>query len=369
MIRPAIAFVIGFLVIAYAMMVYRGSPISRGWPGRRSLYGDSITFVSLGAIGLGLSLGLVGYFSGLYPAFLQSSRIGLNIAGVLGLITQVVRRINFRELGRSFYRRFKIQRRVEDTKHYFELLRVLVSRNLKVRYRGSFLGVYWSLLSPIIMTGIYTAIFGTTFSVYYNNSITNYVMGAFTGLVVINFFSSSTSQALVSVVQNGPLLNKIRLPVSVFPISMVAANTFQLIVGVLPVLGVMTFITSKSFLNVIALPVPFLALIFVCWGMGLLTSALFVFFRDLPYFYELLVFVLWMSSPIFYPSAIVPDSVKPYINLNPLAPIIDSLRQIVLSQGSPDTMLMGRALLSGAIFVVLGLICFRSWQSKFMDLL
>jgi lipopolysaccharide transport system permease protein len=369
MLRPAIAFVFGFLVIAYAMFTYRGSPWVKGLPGRRSLYGDSITFASLGAIGLSLVLGLVGFFSGLYPELLQAARAGLGIGGILGLIRQIIWRADFRGMGRSAYKHFDVQRRLKDAKHYLEILHVLVGRNLKVRYRGSFLGVYWSLLSPIIMTGIYTAIFGTTFSVYYNNSILNYVMGAFTGLVVINFFSSSTSQALVSVVQNGPLLNKIRLPISVFPLSVVAANTFQLIVGVFPVLGVMTFITSKSFLNVIALPIPFIALIFVCWGIGLLISALFVFFRDLPYFYELLVFVLWMSSPIFYPSAIVPDSVKPYINLNPLAPIIDSLRQIVLSQSSPDLMLIGRALLSGLVFAILGLVCFRSWQPKFMDLL
>jgi lipopolysaccharide transport system permease protein len=369
MFRPALAFVLGFMVIAYAMLTYRGSPFAQGLLGRRALYGDRITFVSLGAISLSLTLGLVGFFSGLYPEFLQAARVGLGLGGILGLIRQIIWRVDFRAIGRSIYQYFDVKRRLQESKHYLELLQVLVARNLKVRYRGSFLGVYWSLLSPIIMTGIYTAIFGTTFSIYYNNSIVNYVMGAFTGLVVINFFSSSTSQALVSVVQNGPLLNKIRLPISVFPLSVVAANTFQLVVGVFPVLAVMTFITSKSLLNVVALPIPFIALIFVCWGVGLLISALFVFFRDLPYFYELLVFVLWMSSPIFYPSAIVPDSVKPYINLNPLAPVIDSLRQIVLSQSSPDLMLIGRALLSGIVFVILGLVCFRSWQPKFMDLL
>jgi hypothetical protein len=96
MIRPAIAFVLGFLVIAYAMMVYRGSPIARGWPGRRSLYGDRITFVSLGAIGLGLTLGLVGFFSGWYPGLLQAGRIGLGVAGLLGIAGQALRRVLMR---------------------------------------------------------------------------------------------------------------------------------------------------------------------------------------------------------------------------------------------------------------------------------
>jgi len=256
-----------------------------------------------------------------------------------------------------------------QVRRYWELLHVLVSRNLKVRYRGSFLGVYWSLLNPLIMTGLYTAIFGATFASYYGNSIMNYVLAAFTGLVVINFFSASTSQALSSVVGNGSLLNKIRLPVSVFPLSMITANIFQFAVGTLPLLAVMTFINSKSLVNVLSLLFPFLALVLVCTGVGFLISALYVFFRDLPYFYELVVFVIWLSSPIFYPAAIVPPKVRQFLGLNPLAPIIESLRQITLSGSPPDLGLIWGALLSGVIILTLGWTCFHLWRHQFMDLL
>ncbi|MEA5577523.1 ABC transporter permease [Anabaena sp. UHCC 0451] len=256
-----------------------------------------------------------------------------------------------------------------QVQRYWELLHVLVVRTLKVRYRGSFLGVYWSLLNPLIMTGLYTAIFGATFSSYYGNSVLNYVLAAFTGLVVINFFSASTSQALVSVVYNGALLNKIRLPVSVFPVSMVAANVFQFSVGAFPLLALMTLFNSQSLVNVLALVFPFLALIFVCTGVGFLVSALYVFFRDLPYFYELVSFVIWISSPVFYPAAIVPPQVKPFLSLNPLLPIIESLRQITLSGSPPDLGLIGAALLSGIIILSLGWTCFHLWRHQFMDLL
>ena len=256
-----------------------------------------------------------------------------------------------------------------QVQHYWELLYVLVARNLKVRYRGSFLGVYWSLLNPMLMTGAYTAIFGTAFASYYGNSIFNYVLAVFTGLLVINFFSASTSQALWSVVNNGSLLNKIRLPVSVFPVSIIAANVFQLAVGVLPLLVLMTLVNSKSLVNVLALLLPLLALSLVCTGVGFLASALFVFFRDLPYFYELIVFVMWLSSPIFYPSAIVPASVKSILVLNPLLPVIESIRQIALSAALPDFSLIGQSLLSGVIILALGWSCFHSWRHLFMDLL
>ncbi len=252
---------------------------------------------------------------------------------------------------------------------YLELLQILVERNLKGRYRGSFLGVYWSLLNPLIMTGLYTAIFGAAFASYFGNSTINYVLAAFTGLIVINFFTASTSQALSSVVASGGLLNKVKLPLSVFPLSMIIANIFQFVVGALPLLMIVTAIISKNPLNVIALIFPLISLSLVCAGIGFLVSALYVFFRDLPYFYELVCFVLWISSPIFYPKEIVPQSVQPFLLLNPLFPIIESIRQLSLSGALPDLLLIGHGLLNGIIILVLGWICFRAWQPQFMDLL
>jgi ABC-type polysaccharide/polyol phosphate export permease len=219
------------------------------------------------------------------------------------------------------------------------------------------------------MTGLYTAIFGAVFASYYGNSLLNYVLAAFTGLVVINFFSASTSQALVSVVGDGALLNKIRLPVSIFPVSMVVANVFQFSMGVLPLLAIVTLVISKSVVNAMALLLPLLALALVCSGVGFLVSALYVFFRDLAYFYDLVVFVLWMSSPIFYPAKIVPEAVKPFLILNPLLPIIESIRQLTLSGTLPDIDLISHSLLGGIIIFVLGWSCFRWLQPLFMDLL
>lgn len=252
---------------------------------------------------------------------------------------------------------------------YWEILYVLVVRNLKVRYRGSILGVYWSLLNPLIMTGLYTAIFGKTFSQYYNNSLLNYVLAAFTGLVVINFFSAATSQALSSVVGNGALLNKIKLPISVFPISMIGSNVFQFAVGSLPLLAIVTLWKSHNIINVFCLIFPLLALTLVCTGIGFLVSALYVFFRDLPYFYELVVFMLWISSPVFYPAAIVDEKIQPFLSLNPLVPIIESIRQICLSGQLPDFMLIAGALISGIMILTIGWICFHLWRKQFMDLL
>ena len=259
--------------------------------------------------------------------------------------------------------------RKSQLKWYWELLYVLVRRNLKKRYRGSFLGIYWSLLNPIIMTILYTAVFGTNFKVHYDNSIFNYVLAVFTGLIIFNFFSSSTAQALSSVVANGSIVNKIRLPLFIFPLSFIGANLFQFLMGALPLLLIVTMLLSGNIVNVLGILFPLFALVLVCTGIGFLTGALFVFFRDLPYFYELLTFLTWISLPIFYPPEIVPDEIRPVLVVNPLFPIIESIRQICLSGDLPDISLIFHSLLSGCIVLTLGAITFRLWQEKFMDLL
>ena len=252
---------------------------------------------------------------------------------------------------------------------FWELLLVLIRRNLKRRYRGSFLGIYWSLLSPLFMTLLYTAIFGNAFPEYYNNSLSNYVLAVFTGLVVFNFFSASTAQALISVVENGAIVNKIKLPLFVFPLSLIGANVFQLFIGIFPLLFIITLSISHRLINGITLIIPLISLILVCAGVGLFTSALYVFFRDLPYLYELLTFIVWISLPIFYPSEIVPTEMQKLVLINPLLPVIDCIRQISLSGNSPDLSLVAIAFLSSIIVLSTGIFAFTFWQDKFMDLL
>ncbi len=255
-----------------------------------------------------------------------------------------------------------------ELKRYWDLLEVLVQRNLKIRYRGSFLGVYWSLLNPLTMTVLYTAVFGAVFKDHYG-SVLNYILAVFTGLVVFNFFSSSTIQSLSSVVGNGSLLNKVNLPKSIFPVSILAANGFQFIVGALPLLCIITFLYSHSIINVLSIFFPFIALSLFCMGVGFLISALYVFFRDLAYFYELILFVMWIGCPVFYPPDIVPEKIRPFLYLNPLSLIIESFRQISLTQAFPDFLLAAKAILSGMIILGVGWVFFQWSRPKFMDLL
>ena len=139
-----------------------------------------------------------------------------------------------------------------------------------------------------------------------------------------------------------------------------------------PLLVIVTIVMTPQLsilLNIIAILLPLISLLLISMGIGFLTSSLYVFFRDLPFFYELIQFVLMLSSPIFYPAEIVDPTIRPFLALNPLYPVIESLRQIVLSGGLPDFFMMMRALFGGIIILAIGWSCFHWLRPKFMDLL
>ncbi len=250
---------------------------------------------------------------------------------------------------------------------YRDLVVANAVRSLKVRYRGSILGVFWSLSNPLLMTLVYTAIFGGAFSAYYG-SLFNYVLACFCGLAMLNFFSGSTSMALPSIVNNGGLLNKLALPPSIFPVSTIAAATFQLGIGVLPLLIAVTVWTSHDLLNVIALFVPIASIVLFSAGLALGMSALYVYFRDLSYMYELIVFVLWITSPIFYPAALVPAALRTYLQWNPLAAIIESVRQIALSGHTPSLHAMAAAVIASLVVFCIGTFGYVTLRRGMMDL-
>jgi len=254
-------------------------------------------------------------------------------------------------------------------KHNAELLRVLVERNLGKRYRGSFVGIYWSLLHPLIMAGIYTSILGQHFAEKYDIPVPEYFLSAFTGLVILQFFSASTSQALSSVVSDGGLLNKICLPVGLFPLAAILANTFQFAAATFPLLAIITIWRSGSVLKAVALVIPTVSLILVSTGVGYILSAMFVFFRDIPYFYSLVIYALRIMTPIFYPIKIVPDRMLNVVAFNPLSQIILSIRQIAIETDPIELSSLVLTLLIGLVAVILGRICFDRLRPHFMDLL
>jgi lipopolysaccharide transport system permease protein len=250
-----------------------------------------------------------------------------------------------------------------------DIVRMSAIRQLKARYRGTFLGVLWSFANPILMTALYTMLFGTAFAAYYGGSVVRYVFSAFVGVLVVTFFSQGTSESLVAVVSNGGLLNKIAIDPETFPIASIAANTFQQAITTFPIIIVIAAVITHDPIRVLLAPIVLAAIVALVTGFGLALSALFVFFRDLSYLWGVISFVFWMTSPVFYPAALVPISVRPWFQINPVALSISALREVALGRGPIDYGVIGTCVLASTVILLVGHTIFRKSRRHFMDLL
>jgi len=252
---------------------------------------------------------------------------------------------------------------------HIELVRISALRQLKARYRGTSLGVLWSFANPLLMTALYTVIFGTAFASYYGGSISRYVFSAFVGVVVVTFFTQATNEALGAVVANGGLLNKIALDSETFPVAAIAANAYQQLVTTVPIMLILSAVLTHDPIRVILVPVVFAAVVALCAGIGLALAAGYVFFRDLLYLWGVFGFVIWMTCPVFYPAALVPVTVRPLLSVNPVGMAIGALREVALGRGAIDFGTIGRFVLIAAVIAGLGHAIFRRLRREFMDLL
>lgn len=249
-----------------------------------------------------------------------------------------------------------------------DLIRMTALRVLKVRYRGTALGILWSFANPILMMLLYTAIFGTAFASYYG-SRDLYLLSAFVGVTVLTFFLQATGEALVSVVGNGMLMNKIAIRAETFPVASVAANTFQQCVTTFPVLVVVTAFVTRDPLHVALAVIVLAAIVALTLGFSLGLAALFVFFRDLPHLWTMAGFVLWLTSPVFYPAALVPVSVRGWLEVNPIGMSMTTLRELVVQRGPVHWSAVGMTLLVALVTLAIGAALFRALREEFMDLL
>lgn len=249
------------------------------------------------------------------------------------------------------------------------LVRIVAMRSLKVRYRGSALGILWSFANPLLMTAMYTIVFGAAFARDFGGSVAEYLVYVFVGLAAVTFFLNATSEALVAVVANGATLNKIALPPAVFPLAAVGAHLFQQLCTTFPLVLIVSVVTTHDPVRVLLVPVVLLSLSLLVTGFSLALAALYVFFRDLTYLWGIGGFMLWMTSPLFYPERVAPERVRVWFHVNPISQQLIALREVALGHGPLRLSLVLLALVTGVVACALGAGIFRATRREFMDVL
>ena len=251
-----------------------------------------------------------------------------------------------------------------NLKQYSFLLQQLVSRDFKVKYKRSTLGIVWSLLYPLLMM----LVMGFVFSNFFKASMpgVSYLAYLLTGLVLFNYFSDATNQSMSSIVSNFSLINKMYIPKYIFPLSKCLFATFNFLLTLIP-LYLVLLITGEG-INIyhLLLPYMFIFLFLFSLGMSFLLAAISVFLRDMYYLYGIIILIWTYLTPIMYNISIIPEKIQIVFRFNPMYQFINFAREIMLYERIPSGLSFLACFISGTATFILGVFVFRKYQDKFI---
>lgn len=255
-----------------------------------------------------------------------------------------------------------VARLIDAFRRYNYLLRQLISRDFKTKYKRSVLGVLWSFLNPLLTMTVQYIVFSTLF----RGDIPNYPLYLLSGIVCFNFFNESASMALLSIVNNASLITKVYVPKYIYPLSRVLSSTINLMMSLIPLLLVMLLTRTPVRLSIVLLPFGLVCLVGFCLGLGMILATMMVFFRDTQFLWGV-VSMLWMyATPVFYPESIIPAKFMLIYKCNPLYHIIRFIR-IVLIQGiSPEPKAYALCFVASFVPLLIGTLVFKKNQDKFV---
>lgn len=252
------------------------------------------------------------------------------------------------------------------------LIRQFARRDILGRYRGSMLGMGWSLLTPLAMLAVYTLVFRHIFKARWpgmEDGNLAFALNLFAGLIVFNWVAEYVNRAPRLITEQPNLVTKVVFPLQVLPWSTLLASLFQALLATAVWLAVSLVSGRPPTLAWLALPLVFAAMLPLLLGLGWLLSALGVYFRDLAELMGPVMGMLLFLTPVFFPVSVLPGFLQPWVALNPLATPIEALRAVVLLGQWPDWQALSLLVLAGLCLCLLGGWVFMRCRKGFADVI
>jgi lipopolysaccharide transport system permease protein len=250
---------------------------------------------------------------------------------------------------------------------YRELLYFLVWRDVKVRYKQSFIGAGWAIIQPVMTMAIFTVVFGN-FAKIPSDGVP-YAVFAYTALLPWTYFSSALSRSGTGLVSNANLITKVYFPRLIIPLASVIAPAVDFLFAFLVLLGLMAWFGIAPTWGILALPLFFLLAMITALAIGLWLSPLNARYRDVGHTIPFLTQFWMFASPVVYPVSLIPESWRLIYSLNPMVGVIEGFRWALLGKENPDFAPM---LVSVAVVLVLlagGIVFFKRMERTLADVI
>lgn len=254
-----------------------------------------------------------------------------------------------------------------------QLLWQFTIRSVELKHKGSYLGLTWSILNPLLMLGLYVFvfgyIFGGSFGVKENETPIEYGLGIFLGLTIFHFAAEIFALSVGVIAGNPNFVKKVVFPLEILPAATVGSALVHLGSSLVLFLAGMVFLGPGLSLTSLWLPVILLPVIIMLLGISWLFAALGVFFRDLGQFMQFLTMALMFSSGVFYSALKIPDAAWHYLRFNPLLLAIEMARNTVLWQMPLNTSHYTYLCLAAVTTCGVGYAAFKRMKPAFADVL
>lgn len=252
------------------------------------------------------------------------------------------------------------------------LINALVKREVVGRYRGSLMGILWSFFNPLLMLAVYTFVFGVIFKSRWNpdnDSKTEFALILFAGLIVFNLFAECVNVSPNLILSKVNYVKKVVFPLEILPWVSLGSAIFHALISLSVWIIAYLIFFGIPHLTIIFLPLVLLPLLLFIIGVTLFLASLGVYLRDVSQFVGIFVTILMFLSAIFYPSSSLPEGFRGFLIINPIAIIIEQVRDVLFWGNYPDFGKLGISILIGAITAWLGFAWFQKTRKGFADVI
>ena len=246
---------------------------------------------------------------------------------------------------------------------YRELLKTNVKKEIRGKYKNSFLGVLWSFLNPLLQIAVYAIVF----PLILRNTQENYVIFLCCGLIPWTFFSTAITRSASTMIENGNIIKKVYFPREILPISVVTSEAINFIISTVIIMAFVIFGGLGITKYILFYPLVLLAQYIIVLAISFVISSVTVYFRDLQHLIGVALQLLFYATPIVYAADTIPESFKWVLDINPMTYIINGYRAIFYEQQTPDLIPIFILIGVGILCCVIGYLIFNKLQKGFAE--